>query len=99
MDEPNSNLDAEGEAALDRAIRATMARGGSVVVVAHRPSALQAVTDILVLSEGKQVAYGPRDEVLKQVTRTNQGGNQQPQLRAVPSGPALLQPPVPTTRN
>jgi PrtD family type I secretion system ABC transporter len=67
LDEPNSNLDAEGEAALDRAIRASMARGAAVVVVAHRPSALVAIQDILVLSEGRTVAMGPKEEILKKV--------------------------------
>jgi ABC-type protease/lipase transport system fused ATPase/permease subunit len=69
MDEPNSNLDAEGEAALDAAIRASLQRGAALVIVAHRPSALQAVGDVLVLAEGKQAAYGRREDVLKQVTR------------------------------
>ena len=69
MDEPNSNLDAEGEMALDAAIRASLQRGAAVIIVAHRPSALQAVRDVLVLAEGKQAAYGRREDVLKQVTR------------------------------
>jgi PrtD family type I secretion system ABC transporter len=94
MDEPNSNLDAEGEVALDRAIRASLQRGAAVVVVAHRPSALHAVSHILVLSEGKAAAYGPKDEVMKQVTRPQQ---------AQPSGqqklPAPLQPQISPTRN
>jgi len=67
LDEPNSNLDAEGEAALDRAIRVSMERGASVVVIAHRPSALASIQQILVLSEGRTVALGPRDEILKKV--------------------------------
>ena len=72
MDEPNSNLDAEGEAALDRAIRASLQRGAAVVVVAHRPSALHAVSHILVLSDGKAAAYGPKDEVLNKVSKPQQ---------------------------
>jgi PrtD family type I secretion system ABC transporter len=67
LDEPNSNLDAEGEAALDRAIRVSMERGASVVVIAHRPSALASIQQILVLSEGRTVALGPRDDILKRV--------------------------------
>ena len=67
MDEPNSNLDAEGELALDKAIRAALARGASVIVVAHRPSALNAIHDLLVLANGQVAAYGKRDEVLKKV--------------------------------
>jgi PrtD family type I secretion system ABC transporter len=96
MDEPNSNLDAEGEVALDRAIRAALQRGAAVVVVAHRPSALHAVSHILVLNDGKAVANGPRDEVLKQVTKQPQ--QQQPQARPA----AALPPPNPSnpiTRN
>jgi len=67
LDEPNSNLDAEGEAALDRAIRISMARGASVVVIAHRPSALTAIQQVLVLHDGKMAAVGPRDEIMRKV--------------------------------
>ena len=67
LDEPNSNLDAEGEAALDHAIRVSMARGASVVVIAHRPSALASIQQIMVLSDGKMAAIGPRDEIMRKV--------------------------------
>jgi PrtD family type I secretion system ABC transporter len=67
LDEPNSNLDAEGEAALDRAIRVSMERGAAVVVIAHRPSALASIQQILVLSDGKTAALGPRDEIMRKV--------------------------------
>ncbi len=70
MDEPNSNLDSEGELALDKAIRAALARGASVIVVAHRPSALNAIHDLLVLANGQVAAYGKRDDVLKKVGAT-----------------------------
>ncbi|PDS71387.1 type I secretion system permease/ATPase [Rhizobium sp. L43] len=69
LDEPNSNLDAEGEAALSRAILSVRARGGIVVVVAHRPSALVAVDKVLVLANGQMQAFGPKDEVLKNTTQ------------------------------
>jgi PrtD family type I secretion system ABC transporter len=72
MDEPNSNLDSEGEQALDRAIRIALNRGAAVIVVAHRPSALHAVSHILVLSEGKSVAYGPKDEVMNKISKPPQ---------------------------
>jgi ATP-binding cassette subfamily C protein len=65
LDEPNSNLDAEGEAALSRAIRAVRDRKGIVVVMAHRPSALAEVDQVLVIRDGGQAAFGPRDEVLR----------------------------------
>jgi ATP-binding cassette subfamily C protein len=69
LDEPNANLDTEGEAALTRAITGVCSRGGICVVIAHRPSALAAVDLVLVMSEGRAVAFGPRDEVLRQVMR------------------------------
>jgi len=65
MDEPNSNLDAEGEAALTEAIRAIRARGGIAVVVAHRPSALAAVETIAVVQNGKITAVGPKNTILQ----------------------------------
>ncbi len=67
LDEPNSNLDSEGEAALDHAIRVSMERGASVVVIAHRPSALASIQQILVLNDGKPAALGPREEVMRKV--------------------------------
>lgn len=67
LDEPNSSLDSEGEAALTQAILSVRARGGVVVVIAHRPSAIQPANKVLVLSEGQQRGFGPRDEVLKRV--------------------------------
>ncbi len=94
MDEPNSNLDADGEVALDRAIRACLKRGASVVVVAHRPSALHAMDDLLVLTNGQVAAYGTRDEIMKKV------GQRPPQPQ--PQQNKALPPPlqiVPQTRN
>jgi PrtD family type I secretion system ABC transporter len=67
LDEPNSALDAEGEAALDFAIRQAMGRGAAVVVIAHRPSALAAIPKMLVLADGKVAAQGPRDEIMRKV--------------------------------
>jgi PrtD family type I secretion system ABC transporter len=77
LDEPNSNLDAEGEAALDHAIRVSMARGASVVVIAHRPSALASIQQILVLSDGRMAALGPRDEIMRKVLQKSSTGNVQ----------------------
>jgi ATP-binding cassette subfamily C protein len=64
LDEPNSNLDAEGEGALTQAILGVRARGGVAVVIAHRPSALAGVDLVLMMAEGRVQAFGPRDEVL-----------------------------------
>ncbi|MFD1327187.1 type I secretion system permease/ATPase [Mycoplana ramosa] len=64
LDEPNSNLDGEGEAALTAAIEAVRARGGIVVVIAHRPSALAAVDLVAVVQNGKMTAFGAKDGIL-----------------------------------
>jgi ATP-binding cassette subfamily C protein len=67
LDEPNSNLDAEGEAALTQAIFGVRARGGIVIVIAHRPSAIAGVDLLLAMKEGAVVAFGPKDQVLAKV--------------------------------
>ena len=67
LDEPNSNLDAEGDEALTRAILAVRARGGVVVVVAHRPSAIAGVDLVAIMNKGRIQAFGPKDEVLAKV--------------------------------
>ena len=66
LDEPNSNLDAEGEAALARAIGGVRARGGVAIIVAHRSNMLSAVDKVLVLTDGRTQAFGARDEVFPQ---------------------------------
>ncbi len=65
LDEPNSNLDSEGEIALTNAIKEMRDKGSIVIVIAHRPSAIAAVDKILVMKDGKQSAFGPKDEVLQ----------------------------------
>lgn len=72
LDEPNSNLDADGEAALVSAMAAVKARGGISVIVAHRPSAVQNVDLLLMMENGRVRAFGPRDEVMSRVTRPRQ---------------------------
>ena len=67
MDEPNANLDAEGEAAVVRAIVSVRERGGIAIVVAHRPSAISVVDKVLMMEGGRQRAFGPKDEVLSKV--------------------------------
>jgi ATP-binding cassette subfamily C protein len=92
LDEPNSNLDAEGEAALVNAMKVALQRGASAVVIAHRPSALAVIDDILVLTDGRQAAYGPRDEILRKVLARPAGqtpsGAPAPQL--VAQNPQLI---------
>jgi ATP-binding cassette subfamily C protein len=67
LDEPNSNLDAEGDEALTRAILGVRSRGGIVVVVAHRPSAIAGVDLLMAMNQGRMQAFGPKDEVLAKV--------------------------------
>jgi len=69
LDEPNSNLDAEGENALTAAIQSVRMRGGIAIVVAHRPSALVALDQVLVMAGGRAQAFGPKNEVLSKMTR------------------------------
>lgn len=69
LDEPNSNLDTDGEQALSNAMLGVRQRGGIVVVIAHRPSALAAVDQVLVMAKGLQQALGPKEEVLRKVLR------------------------------
>nr|WP_244432031.1 type I secretion system permease/ATPase [Rhodopseudomonas sp. B29] len=70
LDEPTSNLDADGEAALTEAILNVRRRNGIVVVVAHRPKALDGVDHVLVIAEGKVQSFGKKEEVLTKVLRT-----------------------------
>ncbi len=78
LDEPNSNLDGEGEAALTAAIESVKKRGGIVIVIAHRPSALSAVDLVAVVQNGKMSAFGPRDQII------SGGGVKAPDVKVAP---------------
>jgi PrtD family type I secretion system ABC transporter len=67
LDEPNSNLDADGDAALASAMASVRKRGGMVVVFAHRPSALAGLDLLMVLAKGQIQAFGPKEEILRKV--------------------------------
>ncbi|QOL81693.1 type I secretion system permease/ATPase [Pseudooceanicola spongiae] len=71
LDEPNSNLDNEGSEALNAAIRAMKADGCAVMIMAHRPAAIQECDLLLMLEGGNRVAFGPRDEVLRKVVQNH----------------------------
>ncbi len=71
LDEPNSNLDNEGSTALNQAIRQVKQTGGAVIVIAHRPAAIQECELLLVLEDGKCRALGPRDEVLRGMVKNH----------------------------
>ncbi len=82
MDEPNSNLDAEGEAALTAAIEGVAARGGIVIVVAHRPSALAAVDQVAIVQNGRMVAIGPKATILQTQPRPRPANADEPEERS-----------------
>jgi ATP-binding cassette subfamily C protein len=67
LDEPNANLDSEGEAALLQAIREAKGRGAIVIIIAHRQGVLSVCDKLLVLGGGTQQQFGPRDEVLRKI--------------------------------
>jgi ATP-binding cassette, subfamily C, type I secretion system permease/ATPase len=69
LDEPNSNLDNDGELALRQAITNLKTRGAIVVLIAHRPSVLAVCDHILVLANGEQKDFGSRDEIMQRMTR------------------------------
>lgn len=72
LDEPNSNLDEVGDAALARAIMQLKARGTTFVIMTHRTSILAVVDKMLILRDGTQQAFGPRDQVLAALNQANQ---------------------------
>ena len=86
LDEPNSNLDSEGETALEHAVAAQKARGAALVVIAHRLNILGIADKLLVLREGAVDLYGPRREVLKaleaRVASLPRAANTEADLRA-----------------
>ena len=91
LDEPNSNLDQVGEAALRRTIRRLKQEGTTIAMVVHHASMLEAVDQLLILRDGQVQAFGPRDNVLSYLneggkTDTARTGQMQP--RVVQSGPA-----------
>ena len=85
LDEPNSNLDAQGEEALLASLAELKARGTTLVIVAHRPSILANVDKMLVLRpNGTVEAFGPREEVMQRYTR--RGPSAQPNVVSLTPG-------------
>ncbi|KIC16613.1 type I secretion system permease/ATPase [Leisingera sp. ANG-DT] len=72
LDEPNSNLDNEGSMALNQAIKQIKAEGRSVLIMAHRPAAIQECDTLLVIDKGTQTAFGPKDKVLQEMVANHQ---------------------------
>jgi ATP-binding cassette subfamily C protein len=71
LDEPNSNLDNDGSQALNQAIKAMKAAGNAVLIMAHRPAAIQECDTLLVLEDGARRAFGPRDQVLREMVKNH----------------------------
>jgi ABC-type protease/lipase transport system fused ATPase/permease subunit len=69
LDEPNASLDAEGEEALMRAIDSMKAKGGTVVVISHKPGIFRAADKLLVLREGRIDLFGPKDQVMARLMK------------------------------
>lgn len=88
LDEPSANLDTEGEDALTHAIRGVRNRGGMIIVVTHRPSAIAALDYVAMMSEGRMQYFGPKEEVLKRALRPAQNtaeGSMQPGTMVLPN--------------
>lgn len=98
LDEPNSNLDTVGEAALASAIAQLKAQGTTVVLVTHRSSVLAQADKLLVLNEGRLQAFGPSQDVLKALSGA---ANEQPREKPAqaPGGLSMSRQYQPTTRN
>ena len=72
LDEPNSNLDNEGTMALNFAIKQQKAANKIVVIMAHRPSAIQECDLLLVLDKGKMLGFGPKNDVLQKLVKNHE---------------------------
>jgi ATP-binding cassette, subfamily C, type I secretion system permease/ATPase len=81
LDEPNANLDADGENALVSAIETLRCEQTIVIVISHRPNALAALNMTMVLYGGRSIAFGPREEVFARVGRSAAGGKELPKQR------------------
>ena len=71
LDEPNSNLDNQGSEALNAAIRRVKAQNGVVIIMAHRPAAINECELLLVMEQGVRRAFGPRDQVLQEMVQNS----------------------------
>ena len=87
LDEPNSNLDRDGDEALTRAIQGVRARNGIAIVVCHRPSALAGVDTVLVMMGGRQQSFGPKEQVLQPAAASATPAAVAPGAAAAPYAP------------
>ena len=85
LDEPNSSLDEQGDAALASAIVQLKSRGATIVVMTHRTSVLSVADKMLVMNEGQTQMFGPRDEVLKALSEAAAKARQPASPKPVPA--------------
>ena len=89
LDEPNANLDADGDSALTNAIAGSRQRGNTVIVMTHRPSAIAAVDTLLMLRAGKIEEFGPKNKVLKNLQdkhkKAQQSGSSSSETQGAPA--------------
>jgi ATP-binding cassette subfamily C exporter for protease/lipase len=97
LDEPNSNLDTVGEAALASAIVQLKAQGTTVILVTHRSSVLAQADKLLVLNDGRLQAFGPSQDVLKALSGAQE--QQREKTAQAPGGLSMSRQYQPTTRN
>jgi PrtD family type I secretion system ABC transporter len=71
LDEPNSNLDNDGSMALNQAIRSMKAEGRCILIMAHRPAAIQECDMLLMIEGGMRRAFGPKDDVLREIVKNH----------------------------
>jgi ATP-binding cassette subfamily C protein len=83
LDEPNSNLDNEGSKALNQAVRALKENGKSILIMAHRPAAIVECDKIMVLDSGALVAFGPKDQVMRDTVQNHEQIQRAPALGGV----------------
>jgi ATP-binding cassette subfamily C protein PrsD len=94
LDEPNANLDTDGENALSRAIQILRHNKSIVIVISHRPSALTSLNMAMVLYEGKSIAFGPCEEIFARVRRQTEQAGAAGRPAVVPNAKAARRAPV-----
>jgi ATP-binding cassette subfamily C exporter for protease/lipase len=85
LDEPNANLDDEGEAALVRAVQGLKAKGKTVVLISHRPGIVGVADRLLILHQGAVQASGPRDGVLAALKQQREAVQSAPAAQIAPT--------------
>ena len=96
LDEPNTNLDNEGECALREVIQGLKSEAKTIVVISHRSSVLLSADKLLVLREGRQILFGGRDEVLAKIAPNGVKIPAAPQAKTTPAKAPETVPPCPT---